>query len=723
MALLHSTVRTATVRCVEEGIVFRISRAAYLLSLLESGEDGNEQQQTAGTLTGKMKDRRTHPIETASRWLFSLLGETGEQERKVDYRNLLKAVQEVFLEPGESSFGEESPIGAAIAVVTQGSLTFTGDASKASRDDGIWRVSAFGELCSSTTLNEGDVFAIGRPGDEGILAVLYGHHVDQQQGGAGEGEAASLKNSFRTQNKLRLLGGSHHRCRVEAIDDVRLQLIPLKEYMNLLPISEHLLNSTDAIRCMLLNAPWCRHASSKEIDAMAFSFKAKLIDAGTEIATIGTETEKLTLVVSGCVRIFRDAGDGALALVCEAGPSDVIGEYSISEGEPSLVTARASQACAVLQLPRETYRSMKLQGFAGRARESGMGSANAQIDNPRVHSGSNAVLSDFEMLSIIGQGAFASVAVVQHRDSSPRAAYVMKKMDKSQHLSSPNMQNQIMRERLCMGLLHHPTIAKLYTTFKSDRSLFMLLEPCLGGELYCYMRDVNTLEEWPAAFYTACVVAALEHMHSRDIMYRDLKPENLVISANGYAKLVDFGFAKRSRARTFTLCGTPEYLAPELILMKGHTNAVDWWATGVLLYEMLMGAAPFVWKDEEPYYNLPPTELYKNILNPNFDFYMPDTLSPVAVDLIMKLLGWQPLRRFGYLTDGGEDVKAHEFFSSAGGMAVDWKALYDEKLEPPRMPTLTGDLDLSCFDEAYGDEAFLAEQTCVPASDAWDVDF
>ena len=209
-------------------------------------------------------------------------------------------------------------------------------------------------------------------------------------------------------------------------------------------------------------------------------------------------------------------------------------------------------------------------------------------------------------------------------------------------------------------------------------------------------------------------------MHAYNIMYRDLKPENLVIASNGFAKVVDFGFAKRTRSRTFTLCGTPEYLAPELILMKGHGTSVDWWAVGVLLYEMLMGAAPFVWIDGEPYYNMPPTDLYRNILNPQYQFHLPPLLSVEVVDLIRHLLAWHPLRRLGCLTDGADDIKRHDFFQ---GCRTDWIAMYNATVPPPLKPELSSPTDTAHFDEALQDDKFFGEGAYMPEPGAWDASF
>ena len=143
-----------------------------------------------------------------------------------------------------------------------------------------------------------------------------------------------------------------------------------------------------------------------------------------------------------------------------------------------------------------------------------------------------------------------------------------------------------------------------------------------------------------ACIDAACVVSAFEYMQARGVLYRDLKPENVMVAADGYVRIVDFGFAKRVFTRTYTVCGTPEYLAPELLLMKGHSFGVDWWALGVLLYEMVVGVAPFCFHPEtkKPDPDLPPPMLYKNILNPKYELPFPSRLSHGMCEAIEHLL-------------------------------------------------------------------------------------
>ena len=249
MALLYNTVRTATIRCINDGTVFRISRAAYIITLQDVVEGG----QAADAHGARRSERRdvgaASSVEEAAPWLFdALAAEEGQQ------KNLVRTVQELALEQGDAACESASPWGPTIFVVTAGELEFQGDSSKASRDGGLWRVSSMGELCTDTTLLEGDVFAIGRPGDEGLLAILYSHWIDSeakseaqlltQQGK--DADEGSIKTSLRSRHKLRLLGGSLNGCFIRAITDTRCSLVPFKEYLHLLPITTIQVSSSQA---------------------------------------------------------------------------------------------------------------------------------------------------------------------------------------------------------------------------------------------------------------------------------------------------------------------------------------------------------------------------------------------------------------------------------------------------------------------------------------------
>lgn len=158
--------------------------------------------------------------------------------------------------------------------------------------------------------------------------------------------------------------------------------------------------------------------------------------------------------------------------------------------------------------------------------------------------------------------------------------------------------DHIISENTILSNISHPFLIKMLGFTQDDRFLYLVLEYIQGGELFTYLRNKGKLENQEAVFYGSQVTAMFDYLHGKNIVYRDLKPENILIGADGYLKLTDFGFAKQCDSRTYTLCGTPEYLAPEILLNKGHGKPVDWWCLGILIYEMLAGIDPF--NDEDP---------------------------------------------------------------------------------------------------------------------------
>uniref|UniRef100_A0A671DXV5 Protein kinase cAMP-dependent X-linked catalytic subunit n=1 Tax=Rhinolophus ferrumequinum TaxID=59479 RepID=A0A671DXV5_RHIFE len=225
----------------------------------------------------------------------------------------------------------------------------------------------------------------------------------------------------------------------------------------------------------------------------------------------------------------------------------------------------------------------------------------------------------------------------------------------------------------------------LFWTCHDERFLYMLMEFVPGGELFSYLRNRGRFSSNAGLFYSAEIICAIEYLHSREIVYRDLKPENILLDRDGHIKLTDFGFAKKLVDKTWTLCGTPEYLAPEVIQSKGHGRAVDWWALGILIFEMLSGFPPFF--DDNPF------GIYQKILAGKIDF--PRHLDFNVKDLIKKLLVVDRTRRLGNMKNGADDVKRHRWFRT-----VDWEAVPQRKLKPPIVPKVCGEGDTSNF-EAY----------------------
>ncbi|KAJ7418594.1 cAMP-dependent protein kinase catalytic subunit PRKX [Willisornis vidua] len=230
--------------------------------------------------------------------------------------------------------------------------------------------------------------------------------------------------------------------------------------------------------------------------------------------------------------------------------------------------------------------------------------------------------------------------------------------------------------------------SKRFWTNHDERFLYMLMEYVPGGELFSYLRNMGRFNNSTGLFYSTEIICAIEYLHSKEIVYRDLKPENILLDKEGHIKLTDFGFAKKLVDRTWTLCGTPEYLAPEVIQSKGHGRAVDWWALGILIFEMLSGFPPFF--DDNPF------GIYQKILAGKIDF--PRHLDLYVKDLIKKLLVVDRTRRLGNMKNGADDVKRHRWFRS-----IDWDAVPQRRLKPPIVPKVSNDGDTSNF-EAYPED-------------------
>lgn len=292
---------------------------------------------------------------------------------------------------------------------------------------------------------------------------------------------------------------------------------------------------------------------------------------------------------------------------------------------------------------------------------------------------------DFQIGRTLGTGSFGRVSLVFHVPT--RTYYAMKKLRKSEIVRLRQVEHTN-AERHLLSQIDHPFIVRLLCTFQDAMNLYMVMEYVCGGELFSLLRRVRCLPPFVATYYAAQVVLGIEYLHSHDIIYRDLKPENLLIDRSGNIKITDFGFAKVVPDVTWTLCGTPDYLAPEIVQSLGYGKAVDWYSVGVLVYEMLVGSPPF--------YNESHKILYENIVHKRA--YFPPGFDWVAQDLIERLLEKDPRNRLGSGAGGAAEVKAHAWFRE-----VDFELLAQGKVRAPFKPKVADDGDASNFD-AYPDE-------------------
>ena len=308
----------------------------------------------------------------------------------------------------------------------------------------------------------------------------------------------------------------------------------------------------------------------------------------------------------------------------------------------------------------------------------------------------NAILklsyNDFELLKLLGRGSFGEVLLV--RLKANKKLYAMKVLDKKM-LKQRKQQIHTKTERDLMVKINCPFIVNIKSAFQDETKLYIVSEFLQGGDLFFHLHEkrYTVFPEIKARFYIMELVIALDFLHQNNMIYRDLKPENILLDSQGHVKLTDFGLSKifeNEDDKAYTVCGTPQYLAPEILLRKGYDKAVDWWSLGCVLYEMLYGRLPFKFKKGQ--------KISLNIYKEEIAF--DKKISEGAKDLIINLLIFDPKSRLGSGVDGGEKIKNHNFFKG-----VNWKDVWDRKLEPPFVPNLKSDQDLKYFDSSFTDES------------------
>jgi protein kinase A len=301
-------------------------------------------------------------------------------------------------------------------------------------------------------------------------------------------------------------------------------------------------------------------------------------------------------------------------------------------------------------------------------------------------------LGDFDILRTLGTGSFGRVHLVQSKHN--QRFYAVKVLKKAQVVKMKQVEHTN-DERRMLADVKHPFLITLWGTFQDSKNLYMVMDFVEGGELFSLLRKSGRFPNPVAKFYAAEVTLALEYLHSKNIIYRDLKPENLLLDRHGHLKITDFGFAKRVPDKTWTLCGTPDYLAPEVVSNKGYNKSVDWWSLGILIYEMLCGYTPF-WDSGSP------MKIYENILKGKVKY--PAYVNADAQNLLERLITADLTKRLGNLYGGPADVKNHPWFAE-----VTWDRLARKDIDAPYTPPVkAGAGDASQFDrypedpEKYG---------------------
>ena len=309
--------------------------------------------------------------------------------------------------------------------------------------------------------------------------------------------------------------------------------------------------------------------------------------------------------------------------------------------------------------------------------------------------------NDFEHLKLLGTGSFGRVLLVRKKDN--KKLYAMKILLKS-YLKRYHQEEHTKAERDLMVSMNSPFIINIKYAFQDETQLYIVTEFMQGGDMFFHLHENenNKFDRERAKFYIIELLLALEYLHQNNMIYRDLKPENILMDKDGHIKIADFGLSKELNDindTANTLCGTPQYLAPEVIIKKEYDKGVDWWSLGCLLYEFLTGCLPF---------NISPNQM---ILRPyKTPLQFPPEMDKTDIDLIRKLLTVDPKKRIGYGSNDANDIKNHPYFKD-----VDWEKYKRKEIKPPFIPQLENDVDLKYFDEEFTEQSISVEKN-VPRS-------
>ena len=305
---------------------------------------------------------------------------------------------------------------------------------------------------------------------------------------------------------------------------------------------------------------------------------------------------------------------------------------------------------------------------------------------------------NFEALKLLGTGSFGRVLLVRFKSNN--TLYAMKILDLKQ-LKEKRQEEHTKTERDLMVKINNPFIVNIKFAFQDDTKLYIVSDFMQGGDMFYHLHFNRKFDEERCKFYAIELILGLEFLHKNNMIYRDLKPENILMDSKGHLKISDFGLSKildSPKDKAYTLCGTPQYLAPEILKNKGYDKNVDWWSLGCFIYEMLTGFLPFY----IPKGNKINPKIYEEPLR------FPPNVSPNAINLISQLLNVDPKKRLGGGKEDASAIKVHPFFKD-----VEWDKYWNREVDPPFVPDLEDELDLKYFDKMFTDEPVNSDRPTV----------
>jgi len=529
----------------------------------------------------------------------------------------------------------------------------------------------------SLIIKEGDVGS--------IVYVMEGGKVEVSR----KGKFLSVMASGKLFGELAILYNCQRTATIKAATDCKLWAVERACFQTIM-MRTGLVKQTE-YTAFLKSVPTFSNLSEETMIKIADVLEEYSYKQGEYIIRQGAVGDTFFIISRGRVKVTkRESDSGEEKFIRNLHKGDFFGEKALSgeEVRTANIVADESEGVKCLVIDRDSFNQLIANMEEVKKRYVDLPARKEIVQNEFKA----LKLTDLRIITTLGVGGFGRVELVMVSGDSKKRSFALKQMKKAQIVET-RQQQHILSEKEIMEESDCKFIVKLYKTFKDRKFLYMLMDSCLGGELWTILRDKGNFDDNTARFYTSCVVEAFDYLHSRGIIYRDLKPENLLLDGVGYVKLVDFGFAKKLMVgrKTWTFCGTPEYVAPEVILNKGHDISADYWSLGVLMFELLTGTPPFTGTDPMKTYNI----ILKGI--DAIDF--PRTITPRARELIKKLCRDNSAERLGYQKGGIRDIQKHKWFDG-----FNWEGLRQGSLHPPIIPSIQNHLDTSNFDEYPADE-------------------
>ncbi|XP_011191137.2 cGMP-dependent protein kinase 1 [Zeugodacus cucurbitae] len=506
--------------------------------------------------------------------------------------------------------------------------------------------------------------------------------------------------------ELAILYNANRLASIRATANARVWKITRETFRQIMVLSES--KERDENLTFLRAAPFLNDLSDAVLNKVVDLLQRKYYEPNACIVREGEVGNEFFIIRGGTVTIKKKNEQNVERVVDRRKRGDYFGEQALLNADRRQASVYAdAPGTEVLKLDREAFISylgtipqLREKPEERRSAERKHSTRQSEFDNEYAQ----VQLTDLKKVATLGAGAFGCVDLVSYNDKT-FALKIIKKIDV---IKQDQVEHVYSEKHVMMKCRSSPFIIELYKTFRNEKFVYFLMEACMGGDVWTVMSQRRFFDERTAKFIAGCVVEAFDFLHSHNIIYRDLKPENLMLTTDGYCKLVDFGFAKHipPNQKTNTFAGTPEYVAPEIILDRGHDRAVDYWALGILIFELLVGKTPFRGQNQ--------IKIYQQILGGIDVIQMPSKIPRSAQGLIKHLCKQLPAERLGYQRRGILDIKRHSWFDN-----LDWNKLKYKQLPSPIKRPITCNTDLQYFGPAGVENDYDPPDE----TSGWDIDF